>query len=140
MPNAFYDYTDFGFSPLAGGGSWNAEPLTSGVQQLSDPLSMQGTASKIISVVVVVPNLAIADDLTITILKKSITGAYQDPDSLNDNFRRYNIPITQNLTTIWDITLYAEDLDDFKIEMDNQSGQQLAISVGEDDSSITPAS
>jgi hypothetical protein len=140
MPNAAYDYTDFSFVPKSGGANWDAISLPTATTEFSDPMSMQGTVSKIISVVVVVPNLVISGELLISILRKTVTGTYQEPLLDVDNFRRYSIPIEQNQTTNWDITLYAEDLDDFRIYLDNLSGQTLTVSVGEDSSSITPAS
>jgi hypothetical protein len=140
MANSGYSWPDtVSFITYGGDTDWN-DTMANASNRLSDVLTMEGTASKIISVFVDTPNSAVADDLTIAIVKKGADGGYQNAELDNDNFRIYPINITQDQETRWNITLYAIDTNDFKVHVFNESGFVLPITISEENSSVTVAS
>jgi hypothetical protein len=144
MANSGVSYTTAVVAPLASG-DWDDDTVATGNNLLSDAMSMNGLVSKLISVRIDTPNLAVTDDVTVYILKedgKDGGGEYQDeeyPPPI-DNARAYPIHIVQNEITRWAITLYGIDLNNFKIRLVNSSGQTLTTSVYESDGTILPAS
>ncbi len=121
-----------------GASDWTDDALADAATETSDAIDASGNASVIFSLEIAEDNTgAIDGDVTIYILRH--TGSIYQDESIDPVFSITVTPV-QNLTVSSVFSLNMQDYDNFKIAVENQSGQELSVSVKQKFSSIPVAS
>lgn len=115
------------------GTNWTSVALADEGDQVSDAMSLDQKIAAEISVTVVEDNTGACDgDVYVYVLRDTDGTNYEDftADDDNDNPALLMvIDATQNKTRRKTATIYAEEVSAFKIAVDNDSGQELAVTV-----------
>ena len=109
------------------GGDWTSDALADAATETGDGLDCDGKAAVQISVTAVEDNTGAIDGVVTVYFMRDVDGTNWETQSLASYAASFT-PV-QNDTVYWSAALDCSQWNDVKVAIENQSGQELAITV-----------
>ena len=127
MANTGYTWSAYGFVQKSAG-DWSADAIADAATEIGDSTSIDGKAAAVVTITAVEDNTgAIDGDVTVFILG-DIDGTNFEEETIGTPFNVSFTPV-QNDTVRVVIPVDPRVYKNFKVSVENQGGQELAISV-----------
>jgi hypothetical protein len=127
MSNTGYTWSAYGFVQKSAG-NWSGDAIADAATEEGDSTSIDGKASAMISVTAVEDNTGAIDGPVTVAILGDIDGTNFEEADIGNPFAINFTPV-QNDTVRILIPVDPRVYDDFKVSIENQSGQELDISV-----------
>lgn len=129
MANTGYDWGAWAFAKDSGGGDWDADALADAATETSNTsISLDGMAACEVGIALAEDNTGAIDGV-VTVYVLGSGGGIADEETTIGSPWAFTITPVQNDTVYKRFSVDPAQYGDFKIAVENQGGQELAVSV-----------